>query len=104
MGKPIVATDADGLVDVLTPDHDALIVPKRDAPALAAAIVRLLGDEPTRVRLGETARRTAQQYSIESFVTKMERLYELLHRVSRPTHRRGVLSEDLSFLTSRVTA
>jgi glycosyltransferase involved in cell wall biosynthesis len=104
MGKPIVATDADGLVDVLTPDHDALIVPKRDAPALADAIVRLLGDEPTRVRLGETARRTAQQYSIESFVTKMERLYELLHRVSRPTHRRGVLSEDLSFLTSRVTA
>ena len=31
MGKPIVATDADGLVDVLTHDRDAVIVPKRDA-------------------------------------------------------------------------
>ena len=31
MGKAIVATDADGLVDVLTPEHDAVIVPKRDA-------------------------------------------------------------------------
>ena len=31
MGKPIVATDADGLVDVLTAEHDAVIVPKRDA-------------------------------------------------------------------------
>ena len=28
----------------------------------------------------------------------MERLYKLLHRVSRPTHRRGVLEADLSFL------
>ncbi len=34
MGRPIVATDADGLVDVLTHDRDALIVPKRDSRAL----------------------------------------------------------------------
>ena len=34
MGKPIVATDADGLVDVLTDRKDALIVPKGDAAAL----------------------------------------------------------------------
>ena len=37
MGKPIVATDADGLLDVLTDRQDALVVPKRDAAALAAA-------------------------------------------------------------------
>ena len=30
MGKPIVATDADGLLDILTDDHDAAIVPKRE--------------------------------------------------------------------------
>ena len=30
-GKPIVATDADGLLDVLTDGRDARIVPKRDA-------------------------------------------------------------------------
>ena len=35
MGKPIVATDADGLLDVLTDRKDALIVPKADAAALA---------------------------------------------------------------------
>jgi hypothetical protein len=28
----------------------------------------------------------------------MEQLYDLLHRVSRPTRRRGVLEADLSFL------
>ena len=98
MGKPIVATDADGLLDVLTSDRDALIVPKRNAHALAAAIVRMMDDEALRARLGAAARQTGQQYDITAFVRKMERLYEILHRVSRATHRRGVLDADLEFL------
>ena len=98
MGKPIVATDADGLLDVLKNDRDALIVPKRDAPALAAAIVRMMDDEALRARLGAGARQTGQQYDITAFVRKMERLYEILHRVSRATNRRGVLDADLEFL------
>jgi hypothetical protein len=28
----------------------------------------------------------------------MERLYSLLHEVSRPTKRRGILEQDLTFL------
>lgn len=101
MGKPIVATDADGLLDVLTHDRDALIVPKRNAGALADAIVRMMDDEALRGRLAEGARATGRQYDITAFVRKMERLYDLLHRVSRPTHRRGILGADLGFLTSR---
>lgn len=101
MGKPILATDADGLLDVLTDDRDAVIVPKRDAAALAGGIVRLIDDPPLRARLGAEARRTSQQYDIAAFVRKMEQLYEILHRVSRPTRRRGVLNADLSFLESR---
>jgi hypothetical protein len=34
----------------------------------------------------------------------MERLYDLLHRVSRATKRRGVLQADLSFLTGGAAA
>jgi hypothetical protein len=47
---------------------------------------------------------TGRQYDIAAFVAKMERLYVLLHRVSRATHRRGILSADLSFLTPRAPA
>ena len=104
MGKTILATDADGLVDVLTSGHDAVIVPKRDASALAAGIVRLMDDPVERDRLGAQARISGQQYDIAAFVRKMEQLYELLHRLSRPTHRRGILEADLSFLVSRATA
>jgi glycosyltransferase involved in cell wall biosynthesis len=91
-------------MDVLTPDHDALVVPRRDARALASAMVRLIDEPATRVRLSEAARISAAQYDIATFVAKMQRLYDLLHRVSRATHRRGVLGADLSFLTTKVPA
>ncbi len=104
MGKPIVATDADGLLDVLTHDRDALIVPRRDPAALAAAIVRAIDEPRTLARLSDGACRTGAEYDIAAFVRKMERLYDILHRVSRPTRRRGVLAEDLSFLARGAVA
>jgi glycosyltransferase involved in cell wall biosynthesis len=97
-GKPIVATDADGLVDVLTAGRDAVIVPRRNAEALAARIVALMDDPQERARLSAAARETGREYDIATFVRKMERLYEILHDVSRRTRRRGVLEADLSFL------
>ena len=102
MGKAIVATDADGLLDVLTDERDALIVPRRNARALADGLIRMIDEPETRARLGAAAYETAKQYDIAAFVRKMERLYDLLHRVSRPTHRKGILREDLSFLETRV--
>ncbi len=99
MGKPIVATDADGLQDVLTDGTDARIVPRRHASALAEAIVQLAGDERTRTQLGANARSTGAAYDITVFVRKMERLYTLLHETSRATSRSTVMREDMSFLT-----
>jgi glycosyltransferase involved in cell wall biosynthesis len=100
-GKPIVATDADGLLDILTADHDAVIVPRRRADALAEKIVWAIDHPSERERLSAAARDTGRRYDIGVFVQKMERLYGLLHEVSRATRRRGVLRADLSFLNAR---
>lgn len=100
MGKPIVSTDADGLQDVLTNGADAVMVPRRDAAALADAIVRLAKDPAERARLSEHATRTGATYDITVFVRKMERLYEMLVETSRATKRQGILRQDLSFLVS----
>jgi glycosyltransferase involved in cell wall biosynthesis len=100
MGKAIVATDADGLVDVLTPEEDAIIVPRRDAAALAAGLIRAIDEPGTRLRIRAAAFRTGKQYDIAAFVRKMEQLYDILHQVSRATKRRGVLDADLAFLTA----
>ena len=88
MGKPIVATDADGLLDVLTDRHDALIVPKADAGALADAVISLLEHPEIAAALVDQARATGRRYDIAAFVRKMERLYELLHETSRATRAR----------------
>jgi glycosyltransferase involved in cell wall biosynthesis len=99
MGKPIVATDADGLQDVLTNNVDAKIVPRRNAAALADAIVALANDSAIRQQLAANARQTGAAYDINVFVQKMQRLYELLHRTSRVTSRQTAMREDLTFLT-----
>jgi glycosyltransferase involved in cell wall biosynthesis len=100
MGKPIVATDADGLQDVLTNGQDARMVPRRDAAALAAAILALAADPAERARLAGHARQTGAAYDIDVFVRKMERLYEMLVESSRRTRRAGILDADLSFLAA----
>ena len=100
-GKPIVATDADGLLDILTSGHDAMIVPKRDSRALADSVVALIEDPARAAELSQGARRTGAKYDIAMFVRKMERLYEILHQTSRATGRAGVLQADLGFLTAK---
>ena len=98
MGKPIVSTDADGLLDVLMHGRDALVVPKRDAAALATAITALIEQPELAATLAAGARATGQHYDITVFVRKMERLYDLLHESSRRTGRQSALTADLRFL------
>ncbi len=100
-GKPIVATDADGLLDILTDGLDARIVPKRNASALADAIADLISRPAERARLADAARQTARRYDIAAFVRKMEQLYVLLCEGSatrKAGRRREPLRADLSFL------
>ena len=97
-GKPIVSTDADGLLDILEDGVTAWIVPKRDAAALGRAIVHAIDHPEERAAKAAAARAAGRDYDIAAFVRKMERLYGVLHETSRATHRRGVLQADLSFL------
>jgi glycosyltransferase involved in cell wall biosynthesis len=100
-GKPIVATDADGLVDILTDRHDALIVPKGDAATLTRAIDEVLDQPALARRLAANARKTGTRYDIGAFVEKMERLYEIVDDAARPRNRARVWQADLSFLDAK---
>jgi hypothetical protein len=57
-----------------------------------------------RARFAASAAVAGRQFGIDAFVRKMERLYTLLQQVSRPTKRRGILQQDLSFLTGGAEA
>ena len=99
--RPIVATDADGLAEVLRHDQNALMVPRRDARALADAVIRMIDEPETRARLSAGAAESAADFDIDAFVRKMERLYDVLARESRPRHRHVAGLPELAFLTPR---
>jgi glycosyltransferase involved in cell wall biosynthesis len=54
-GLPVVATDAGSIAEVIRDGANGLIVPQRDAAALAQTITDLLGDPQRRVELGNRA-------------------------------------------------
>jgi glycosyltransferase involved in cell wall biosynthesis len=67
-GLPAVASDTPGVADVLPAGEGdgAIIVPREDAPALAAALLRLLDDSVLAQRLGAVARRRVEEkFSLE---------------------------------------
>jgi glycosyltransferase involved in cell wall biosynthesis len=78
-GVPVVATEVGGLPELIDDNVNGLLVPPRDAGALAAGIGELLADGALRKRLGEAAAaRQRERYGIEETVRKIEGLYEEL--------------------------
>src|SRR5947199_10119960 len=61
-GAPIVASRIEGFSEVLTDGSEGLLVPPRDSEALAAALKRLLSDQPLRKKMGQQAKKTAKRY------------------------------------------
>ena len=78
-GRPLVTSDIPGCRDVVVHEKTGLLVPPRDASALAAAIIRLADDPERRVRFGKAGRaRVEAQFSLKKIVTETLVLYESL--------------------------
>lgn len=58
-GKPVVTTDATGARDAVVHEDTGLVVPMKDAPALAAALDRVLAEPAWALQLGENGHRRA---------------------------------------------
>ena len=58
---PVVATAVDGIPEVFNDGEHGLLVPRRDAPAMAQAVVRLSTDHALRRSLAAAAVQQAQR-------------------------------------------
>jgi len=83
-GIPCVATDAEGVSEVLTSGVDGLLVSRGDVPALQAAVERLYHEPALRDGLGTRGRRRVEAaFSLERVGLEVLGLYdELLARTS----------------------
>jgi glycosyltransferase involved in cell wall biosynthesis len=84
---PIVATDVGGTTQLVRPDVDALIVPRRDPEKLAAAIVRTMTDKSgTAERVAAGRQRVETDLSFRTRLTRLQSIYEeVLARSTKPT-------------------
>lgn len=75
-GKPFIASDVDGLHEIVA--GNGLLFPHGDASALAALIRQLSDDAALRERVAEACQRKAAQYDIKVMASKYNKLYKSL--------------------------
>lgn len=80
-GLAVVAPRAGGPAEIVTDGHDGLLYPPGDVEALAFALRRLAVDGSLRERLGEAARKRAQDFTPDVIAPQVLAFYrEVLRR------------------------
>ncbi len=78
-GLPIVTTDVPGCREVVRAEQNGILIPHRDATALAKALARLIADAPLRAKMGEKSREIAErEFSIQNVVAHTLETYRSL--------------------------
>lgn len=76
-GKPVVASDLDGLRDVVASQSTGILVGFGDEPGLAAEIIQLIRDKPLSVRMGAAGRvRVEKHFSMLTFFENWQAVYQ----------------------------
>lgn len=76
---PVVATRVGGIPDLVSHEQCGLLVPSRDPAALAAALIRLLGDPGACAGMGAAGRaHVLRHHRYETMVTRHEDVYSNL--------------------------
>ncbi|MDE3129162.1 MAG: glycosyltransferase, partial [Gemmatimonadota bacterium] len=75
LGRPIAATRAGGIPEVVQDGVSGLLAPARDPDALGAAIGRLVNDPALARRVGDAARARAADFSVERMADATEAVY-----------------------------
>ncbi len=75
-GVPVVSTDAEGLTENVAHEETGLVVPRRNASALADALERLIRDDRLRATLGRAGpRRVQEHFDLPQHLQAWDRFY-----------------------------
>ncbi len=76
MGKPLITTDAVGCREVVDNNVNGLLVPVKDAEALAQAMMRMIEDPKMRQRMGKTGReKVLREFDERIVIEKILKIY-----------------------------
>jgi glycosyltransferase involved in cell wall biosynthesis len=75
-GKPVIATDGGGVPEIVEDGKTGILVPMGDAPAMAAAISRVLAEPTLAAEMGVRGQeRVRDHFTIEQKARKIEAVY-----------------------------
>jgi glycosyltransferase involved in cell wall biosynthesis len=75
-GKPVVASAAGGIVDIVRDGRNGYLVPPGDAAALAGAVARLMRDPAAAAEMGARGREDVRKgFSWEVIVDRLVEVY-----------------------------
>jgi len=85
LGKPVVATNVQGIPSVIINNETGILVPPKDPQKLAEVIVKLINDKDLRTKMGENAKKWVYkivdgypQFSQQRMLFLLENLYKML--------------------------
>jgi glycosyltransferase involved in cell wall biosynthesis len=88
-GKAVIASNNDGVLDLVPDERFGLLVPPRNVAALAQACLRLVDEEALRRKMGEASREFVRQnFSVQRMLERTEALYYRLQA------RRGMAASE----------
>lgn len=77
LAKPVVATAAGGVPELIEPERTGYLVPPGDVAALASCLRRVLSQPAERARIGEAAQRWSRaRFSLARQVDEMSSIYD----------------------------
>ena len=74
-GKPVVASRAGGIPDLVQDGQTGYLVPPADEKALADAILKLLNDSDEAKLMGQRGKELCQRFSLQAMIEKLDDLY-----------------------------
>lgn len=94
MGKPVVASNIDGIPEVVKDEETGILIPARDFRRMAEAVIGLLKDRERASKMGRAGSELVRtNFTPEAAVEKLERLYEKF-LVRKILTRKKSLSEE----------
>ena len=80
--KPIVASDVDGIPDIIRDKENGRLIPAADSEAMRVTLIELYNDEAQRRRLSTQASIDVEQYTPQSISSRYLELYRQLMETS----------------------
>jgi glycosyltransferase involved in cell wall biosynthesis len=76
VGKPVVASDIEGIPEIVTNGQNGFLVPPKDSNKLADCIISLLQNPDLAKKMGENGRRLVEmKFDIDQKIKEYESVY-----------------------------